>query len=268
MTDDGRSQGQVPTSAAEIYDAFFVPALFAQWAGPLCERAGVSPGDNVLDVACGSGATTRDAAKRAGPGGAVTGIDRNDGMLAVAADRAPKTTWVNGMAESLPFDDGSFDAVLCQFGLMFFEDRTQALREMQRVLRPGGRLALSVWDAAENSPGYAQMIGLIAELFGDAPAQELRAPFVLGDREALARVLEDAGLGAATVETVAGTARFASVRDWVRMDVRGWTLGDMIDDAGFETLVASAENEMRRFVEPDGQVQFAAPAHLVSWQKG
>lgn len=268
MMDEETSTGQVSTSAAEIYDAFFVPALFAQWAGPLCDSAGVSTGDRVLDVACGSGATTREAAARVAPGGAVTGLDCNDGMLAVAAAHAPEITWVAGMAEALPFEDGAFDAVLCQFGLMFFENRAKALGEMRRVVRPGGRVALSVWDAVETSPGYARMIALIAEMFGDAPARELRAPFVLGDKAELSRLLEEGGLAGAQIKTVTGTARFASIREWVRMDVRGWTLGDMIDDDGFEALVAAAEQEMGDDMGADGMVQFDAPAHLIGWEKG
>ncbi|MBV7379153.1 methyltransferase domain-containing protein [Maritimibacter dapengensis] len=257
--------GQVSGSAAEIYDAFFVPALFGAWAGQLCDAAGVSSGEKVLDVACGTGATAREALAQVGARGHVTGLDRNDGMLAVAAARTPDVDWVEGMAEDLPFEDACFDRVLCQFGLMFFDDRAAALREMRRVLRPGGRLGLSVWDRAEASPGYARMIGLIGDMFGAEAADALRAPFVLGDRDALRRVLADGRLGDARVETVAGEARFSSIREWVRMDVRGWTLSDLIDDAGFEALVAAAEGACADFVGDGGVVRFAAPAHLVTW---
>ena len=189
-------------------------------------------------------------------------------MLRVAGGRAPGITWIEAPAEALPFEDRAFDAVLCQFGLMFFDDREIALREMRRVLRPGGRLVLSTWDGAEHSPGYAAMIGLIEDLFGQQAADALRAPFVLGDRQALRAVTESGGLGGAEITTVAGTARFASIREWVRMDVRGWTLADMIDDAGFETLAAAAEERLARFAAPDGAVAFAAPAHIVAWSRG
>ena len=259
--------GQVSKTAAEIYDEFFVPALFGEWAPRLCDAAGIGPGQHVLDVASGTGATTREAAERAGPGRRTTGLDRNDGMLAVARRRAPEIEWVEGLAEDLPFPAASFDTVLCQFGLMFFENRAKALREMARVLHPGGRIALTTWDDADNSPGYAGMVDLIDEMFGQEAADALRAPFVLGDRDALADVLAAGGLGGADITTVTGTARFASIREWVRMDVRGWTLAEFIDDAGFEALVAEAQERLAGFAADDGSVAFPAPAHIAVWQQ-
>ncbi len=257
--------GQVSNTAAEIYDAFFVPALFGKWAGPLCDAAGVSPGHAVLDIACGTGATTREAFERSGPAGKVTGLDCNPGMLAVARARQPDVDWVEGRAEELPFSGGSFDAVLCQFGLMFFEDRDRALKEMRRVLRPGGRLALSVWDQVVHSPGYSEMIALIEAMFGPEPADALRAPFVLGEKARLREILDAAGLAGAGISTVEGTARFASIREWVHMDVRGWTLAEFIDDEGFEALVREAERTLGAYEGADGTVAFPAPAHIVTW---
>ena len=268
MTTHAATAGQVSKSAAEIYDEFFVPALFGEWAGRLCDAAEIAAGHAVLDVACGTGATTREAAARIGPAGTVVGLDRNDGMLSVARSRTPGITWIEGCAESLPFADRSFDAVLCQFGLMFFDDRNRALEQMLRVVRPGGRIALTVWDDVANAPGYAGMIALIDKMFGPEAADALRAPFVLGNRQTLEVLLNDSGLGDSILTTVSGTARFASIREWVRMDVRGWTLSDSIDDAGFEALVAAAEDHLQPFAAEDGSVEFPAPAHIVVWAHG
>ncbi|MGB0507032.1 MAG: class I SAM-dependent methyltransferase [Pikeienuella sp.] len=268
MTSNTAAAGQVSKSAAEIYDEFFVPALFGEWAGRLCDAADVGSGMDVLDIACGTGATTREIASRVGPNGTVTGIDCNDGMLTVARSRAPDISWIEGQAESLPFSDDSFDRVLCQFGLMFFEDRVKSLQQMQRVLRPGGQIALTTWDDVTNSPGYEAMINLIDSLFGPEPANALRAPYVLGDSKGLEYLLTVGGLNDATVSTITGTAQFASIREWVRLDVRGWTLTDYIDDAGFEALVAAAEEKLGHFTTKDGSVTFPAPAHIAVWQQG
>lgn len=267
MTTTAATAGQVSKSAAEIYDEFFVPALFGGWAEPLCNAAEVGPEHHVLDVACGTGATTRVTARRVGPKGRIVGLDRNQGMLDVAQSRAPAIEWLEGVAEALPFADETFDKVLCQFGLMFFYDRTKALNEMVRVLRPGGQIALTVWDDVENSPGYARMIALIEAMFGSDAADALRAPFVLGEEQAFRNILNEGGLDGADVATVRGTARFASIREWVRMDVRGWTLADYIDDAGFEALVAAAEEQLSRFTKSDGSVEFPAPAHTAVWTR-
>jgi ubiquinone/menaquinone biosynthesis C-methylase UbiE len=107
---------------AEIYDAHFVPALFAQWGPVVAAEAGVRKGDRVLDVACGTGALTLAAAEIAGPSGSVVGLDVNPEMLVVARGKSVQIEWLEGSAEALPLPSNSFDAVVSQFGFMFFED--------------------------------------------------------------------------------------------------------------------------------------------------
>lgn len=257
-------RGQISRTAAEIYEEFFVPALFARWTGPVLDAAGVASGQRVLDVACGTGVLARAARERVGPGGEVVGLDPNAGMLAVAARTAPDIAWTEGVAEALPFDDDGFDASTCQFGLMFFEDPVAALREMARVTRPGGRMAAAVWDALEHVPGYAAMEELLARLFGVEAATALRAPFALGDAEELRALFADAGIGSAHLTTRPGTIRFPSIAAWMHTEIRGWTLADAIDDAQYARLLEAAEVELKRFADRDGRVAFPAPAHIVT----
>lgn len=265
---DESSTGQVTRSAAEVYEAFFVPALFQEWAPKVADAAQLAAGQKVLDVACGTGVLARKAAKRVAPGGAVAGLDRNEGMLAVARRTAPAIEWRQGMAESLPFADRSFDAVISQFGLMFFEDRAGALREMWRVLRPGGRLAVAVWDVLEHSPGYAAMVVLLQRLFGDRAADALRAPFVLGDPEALRALFAKSGIPAVDIRTSNGSARFPSIESWVHTDVKGWTLADLIDEAQYRTLLEESTKELAAYAQEDGTVAFPIPAHIATAVKG
>lgn len=261
---DDTSQGQVTRGAAEIYEEFFVPALFQEWAPRVADAARLTPGERVLDVACGTGVLAREAAWRVAPAGSVVGLDRNEGMLAVARREAPRIEWRLGMAEELPFTDGAFDAVVSQFGLMFFEDPVAALREMWRVLRPGGRLAVAVWGALDHSPGYAGMVALLLRLFGERVANELRAPFALGDPETLRSLFARAGVPGVEIRTPDGTAGFPSLEAWVRTDVKGWTLADLIDDAQYWTLLREAGRELSRHVGPDGTVAFRCPAHVAT----
>jgi len=253
--------GQLTGSAAEVYEQFFVPALFADWAPRLCDAAEVRSGQRVLDVACGTGVLARAAAER---GASVTGLDRNAGMLAVARRLAPTVDWREGMAETIPSQDASFDAVGCQFGLMFFEDRVQALAEMLRVLKPGGRLAVAVWDSLERTPGYRAMVTLLQRLFGPEVAGLLRAPFVLGEPKELRRLFAAAGIAQPGIQTIVGEARFPSIEAWVRTDVKGWTLADAIDDAQYAELQQAAQKELRQFAAADGSVCFDSPAHIVT----
>ncbi len=255
------ARGQVAASAAEIYDRFFVPALFAEWVPRVLEAARVAHGARVLDVACGTGILARAAAER---GAAASGLDVNPGMLAVARRHRPDLEWREGRAEALPFADACFDAVLCQFGLMFFEDRVSALREMRRVLHPGGRLVVAVWGSLEQTPGYAAMAGLLRELFGEEIAGSLYAPYALGERATLEALLEEAGIAGASIEALAGTARFSSIADWVRTDIKGWTLADRIDEAQLARLQKEAAQTLRPFVTRDGSVAFPHPGLVIT----
>lgn len=258
------NRGQVGSNAAEVYEAFFVRALFQQFAEPMCDAARIEAGQSVLDVACGTGVLARAAARRVGATGAVVGADINDGMLAVARRSSPGITWKKCPAEALAFGDRSFDVVTCQFGLMFFTDRTKAVREMARVLRPGGHLAVAVWDRLATAQGYDAMTNLLQRLFGDAAADALRAPFSLGDLTALLPLFANAGLDHVKVATQEGIARFDSIDAWVDINIRGWTLADMLDDAQYARLLDASRTEFRGMAEPDGSIAFSAPAHIVS----
>lgn len=260
-------QGQVTGSAPDIYETFFVPALFQQWAPMVADAARITRGQSVLDVACGTGILARVAAERVAPDGWVLGLDRNEGMLAIARQKAPKVDWKLGRAEELPFPDATFDAVISQFGLMFFDDRRAAVKEMWRVLAPGGRLSVAVWDALENSPGYAAMASLLERLFGARIASELHAPFALGNREALRSLFAGSGIPNVGVSTQPGEARFPSIEDWVRTDVKGWTLAELIDDEQYRLLLREAGTTLRPYVRANGEVAFDAPAHIVTAEK-
>ena len=259
--------GQVSASAAEIYEEFYLPALFLEWTPRMADAARIGAGQRVLDVACGTGVLARAVADRVGPRGAVVGLDVNEGMLAVARRKAPAIEWRQGAAEDLPFADASFDAVVSQFGLMFFQDRARAIRQMIRVLRPGGRLAVAVWDSLDKTPAYAVFVSMLERLFGKETAEALRSPFVLGDTPALLHLFRDAGVPDTHIASHEGSAHFPSIESWVFTDVKGWTAADLIDEAGYKRLLAEAERELRPFVLADGTVAFALPAHIVTATK-
>jgi ubiquinone/menaquinone biosynthesis C-methylase UbiE len=260
-------RGQVNRSAAEVYEEFFVPALFQEWTSRVVEAAQIGPGQRVLDVACGTGVLARTVAERLGLAGSVVGLDINDGMLEVARQKAPNIEWRHSAAESLPFERDRFNAVVSQFGLMFFVDQRAAIQEMARVLQPGGRLAVAVWGSLETSSGYAAMVDLLRRLFGDQAADALRAPFSLGDRTRLRSLFDEAGINDIQISTSQGMARFPSIDSWIYTDVKGWTLADMIDEAQFTLLLAEAKGVLQPFVMDEGSVAFAIPAHIVTAQK-
>ena len=193
------STGQVSTTAAEVYEEFFVPALFAQWVAPMLDAVDAHRGDRVIDIGTGTGVLARAALRRVGPAGSVIAVDPNEGMLAVAARLAPKLDIRRGTAEQLPVADSQMTCTTCQFALMFVEDRARAVSEMARVTSPGGRVAVATWAAIEESPGYAAMVGLLDEVLGHWAAEALRAPFCIGTTDGLKDLLQ-ASFGSNTME--------------------------------------------------------------------
>ena len=256
---DDATTGQVSAQAAEVYERFFVPALFDQWPERLMDLAQVAVGHRVLDVGCGTGVLARAAYDVVQPGGGVAGVDLNAGMLAVARRAAPDIRWRQAAAEHLPLESGSVDRVLSQFALMFFTDPAAAVTEMARVLRPGGRVCVATWAELDANPGYAAMVRLLRDLVGEAPAAALTAPYSMGTAADLLRVMQPAFPDASVVE-LGGTARFDSVEDWVRTDIRGWTLGDLIDDEQFAVLLREAPNALAGFCDASGLVAFPVRA--------
>jgi SAM-dependent methyltransferase len=253
--------------AATGYQEVLVPALMQEWAPRVADAAAIGPGDRVLDVACGTGVLTREAARRAGPSGAVTGLDLSPEMLTVAARLNPELRWQQGSGQSLPFPDQSFDAVVSQFGLMFFPDQVAGLREMMRVLAPGGRLAVAVWGSLAVTPAYAAEVALVERLAGSAAADGLRAPFMLGDPQRMVELCKAAGVKGARVAMQPGRGRFPSIRTMVEVDVRDWLriVGITLDDELIEKILGEAETALRPFLTVDGSgVSFDSPAVLAT----
>jgi SAM-dependent methyltransferase len=195
MSDPG--QWQVSGNAPHAYERYMVPTLFAPWAQELRARAAQHAGERVLDVACGTGIVARLAAERVGPSGSVLGMDLNAAMLETARAQTPTTgapvAWREGDAHRLPWADATFDMVCCQQGVQFFPDKTQALREMQRVLAPGGRLVLSVWRSLAYNPYGRALADALERHVGAAAGNGMRAPYGFGEMEALRSLLTVAG---------------------------------------------------------------------------
>ncbi|MCC6930950.1 MAG: methyltransferase domain-containing protein [Gemmatimonadaceae bacterium] len=260
---------QAQIDAAHAYEALFVPALFGQWAPRVADAAQIEPAQRVLDVGCGTGILAREIESRIGSVGRVVGIDPSPGMLAVAKQLAPVVEWREGVAESLPFPDQSFEAVVSQFALMFFTDGRKALCEMLRVLTPGGRLAVAVWDSLDNIPAYASEVALLERMAGRQAADALRAPFVLGNRKDLAALFLEAGVTTAGITTHHGTAHFPSIRAMVEADLRGWlpVMGVILTEDLIGRILQDAEQALSSYATADGRAAFHVSAQLVTAQK-
>lgn len=257
---------QAQIDAANAYEALFVPALFGQWAPKVADAVRIQPDERALDVACGTGILAREIASRIGARGHVAGVDPSPGMIAVAGRMAPGIEWREGVAESLPFPAGSFDVVVSQFGLMFFPDRRRALGEMARVLAAGGRLAVAVFDDLDSMPAYAAEVALLERMAGQQAADALRAPFVLGDRDELARLFSQAGFAAVEIATHAGTARFPTIRTMVEADLRGWlpVMGVVLTEEQIDHVLAGADQALSAYATERGHAEFPISVHLVT----
>ncbi len=253
--------GQVSDKAARIYEEIYLPALFEEWSPLVLEAAHIEKGHRVIDVACGTGVLALTVLNHLGPGGAIVGIDINEGMLNIARTKSRQIDWLNVPAESLPFKDASFHRVISQFGMMYFENREGALREMMRVLQPGGSLVVAVWDKLENNPGLAAEDQLWQQVFGEEAADE--APYSLGDKKVLQNLLDNSGIIDAEIKTRQATARFSSIESWIYAGAKGWTQDDAISDEQLELLLRKAQEHLVSFESHDGTVLFPTSAHII-----
>lgn len=261
---EGTETFQLSDSAAETYERIFVPALFAEWAARLVDVAGISAGQRVLDVACGTGIVARTAADRLGGRGQVVGVDCNEGMLAVARRLRPELEWHRGDAADLPFPPSSFEAVLCQAALMYFPDRVAALQEMRRVASADGTVVVQVWGALDAQPAYRVFADVASRHIGDRATELISAYFSLGDHDLVADLMRRAGLAVTVSQTQLGTIRFGSIEQFVQGEIDGSPLADGLDAGTYARLMRACREELAEFIAPDGTTRLPIEGHIAA----
>jgi len=192
----------------ENYDAYLGPLFFHQFADDIVERVSVFPGVSILETACGTGIVTERLLARLGGNGRLVATDLNEAMFLHARRRGVAGAgleWRQADAMALPFEAAAFDAVVCQFGLMFLPDKQQGLREALRVLKPGGQLLFNVWDALAANPIARIAHETIVAFFPENPPQFYSVPFSLHDPAPIRGWLEGVGFAKVECHTLAKT---------------------------------------------------------------
>lgn len=204
--------GSVPA----LYDEYLVPLIFAPYAEDLARRLRERRLGRVLEIAAGTGAVTRAMDAALPPAVSIVATDLNQGMLerAKAVGASRPVEWQPADAMSLPFPDGGFDAVVCQFGAMFFPDKAKAFSEARRMLRPGGVLLFNVWDRIEENDFALEILHALAQVFpADPPRFMARTPHGYHDQSQIARDVAGGGFTASpSIETIAARSIASSPR--------------------------------------------------------
>jgi len=264
---------QLTADAAELYEQYVARYILGPWAPLLVDAAGVATGDRVLDLACGTGVVARVAALRAGTGGSVVGVDLNAGMIRVARSLPPtggaSIEWLEGSALDLALPDASFNAVLCQQGLQFFPDMARGLRQMRRVLKPGGRLALSVWN---NAGLYNTAVGeALAQFIGPETAVRFLATRRQAPtREALEELTANAGFPSAQVSVSRINVHLPRLDEFVLGHLAATPFASLIAALDVETrgqIGATVAARLQHCADGDG-VTYPEETHVLTARAG
>lgn len=203
-------------SIPKLYEEYLVPLIFEPYADDLAKRLAARSPARVLEIAAGTGVLTRRLASLLTEDVSIVATDLNQAMLDMASEvgTSRPVTWRQADAMQLPFEDGQFDAVVCQFGAMFFPDRSRAFSGARRVLRPGGVFLFNVWDRIEENEFADVVTSAVASLFPNDPPRFLaRTPHGYFDRAIVERDLRGGGFVAPPqVHTLAARSRAASAR--------------------------------------------------------
>src|SRR6266700_3234036 len=232
LTADKQFVGSVP----QLYDELLVPLIFAPYARDLAQRAERRPISTLLEVAAGTGAVTRELAEQLPAGAAITATDLNQPMLdqAARAGTLRPVTWRQADAMQLPFPDASFDAVVCQFGVMFFPDRVHAYAQARRVLRPGGALIFNTRDRIEANDFADTVQSALYTLYTDDPPRFMaRTPHGYFDPAIIRDDLTRAGFRAPpSITVLAARSRGASARAVAQAFCQGTPMRGEIESRG------------------------------------
>ena len=254
-----------------LYDRYMGPMLFAPYAAVVTERAKALRPARILETAAGTGIVTA-ALHAALPDAEIVATDLNQAMLDVAAGRihSNMVSFQQADAQSLPFPDASFDLVVCQFGVMFFPDKVAANAEARRVLRPGGRYILVIWDRLEKNSVSHVLGQAMAQIYPDNPAAFLeRMPFGYHDRTQIEHDLLAAGFNDVEFEIVELRSRLGSAREAAIGLVQGTPMRAEIEPRAPDALDRATDRgaqALRQFEGPDG-LDAPMSAHIVSATK-
>jgi len=265
-TSDKVFAGSVP----KVYEQYLVPLIFEPYARDLARRVAARPCERVLEIAAGTGAVTRQLASVLPQHVSIVATDLNPPMLDLAAaiGTMRPVEWREADAMQLPFDEGSFDAVVCQFGVMFFPDKPKAFGEARRVLKPGGTLLFNVWDRIEENEFADAVTGALESVFpADPPRFMARTPHGYHDIAAITRHVAEGGFTATPeLATVAERSKALSPRIPAIAYCQGTPLRNEIESRDpvrlGEATDAAAEAIAARFGRGavDGKIQ----AHVVT----
>lgn len=224
------------TTFAERYQSILVPVIFEPWARELIGRADPQPGDDILDLACGTGVVTRQVAKLVPGASSLVGADHSGEMLdvarALASEVCPDAIFVEADACALPFDDDRFDLAFCQQALQFFPDRPAALRELRRVLNPNGHVAVCVQQALAINPMLKAQAEALDARVGTKAGDAVRAICSLPDGNELRDLFENAGFRDIDVRSTTLTLHHPDARAFAEGAMGGMHTGDKLSGLG------------------------------------
>ena len=264
-----RTDARFTTSISERYESHLVPLIFEPYATHLVDRLPMVEVSSVLEIACGTGVVTRALAARLPAATTIVATDLNQAMIdqAAAVGTSRTVEWRQADAMRLPFEDATFDAVVCQFGAMFFPDRGHCFAEARRVLRPGGVFAIGVWDRIEENELADVVTSAVGTLFpADPPRFLARTPHGYHDREAIARDLARAGFTAPPrIDTIAERSRTATAREAAVAYCEGTPLRNEIEERAPTGLGAATDAATAAVAAHfgDGPIDAKIQAHVV-----
>src|SRR5215813_3459592 len=251
-----------------LYDKYLGSVLFEPFAEDLAKRLSELSAGRVLETAAGTGIATRALLRSIPISVSLVATDLNQPMLdhAAAQTSASNVTWQKIDAQSLPFADGTFDAVVCQFGVMFFPEKPRAYREARRVLKPGGHFIFNVWDRIEDNEFSDVVTAAMAEMFPDDPPLFLaRTPYGYHDQRLIVDELRSAGFTVTKLETLTRRSLASSCRDPAIGFCQGSPLRNEIESRDASRLAEATELAGRRIRERfgDGSVDGKMQAHVI-----
>lgn len=234
------SQPSFSGSVPRIYHTYLGPLLFEAYAKDLAARLAPGANDRILELACGTGIVTRRIVGALPRGATLTATDISPPMLEVAMQEVgtdPRVTFQAADACSLPFAAASFDAIVCQYGVMFFPDKIGAMREARRVLRPRGRYIFNVWDSLQHNPFPRVVHETLARLFPANPPRFVeQIPYGWSDRAEIERVTRAGGFTSVTLEELASDSTGPSAEDVARAWLEGTPLFPALQERGVTDL--------------------------------